>query len=149
MQVTGIDIAPKMVQLAQERVKGSFQVADLLEYEPETALDGVFIIYAQLSLSYASVHAMAFKYAKALQPGGLMVVGQTPADVHVKPEDPAWDKSGAYVEDFSKSWLSSPLSNTSDIAMLDQIFRSGANRSTLLCSAGLAKLSSCAPWVLR
>ena len=43
MEVTGIDIAPKMIEIAKKEVKGRFLVADCLEYEPEGSYDAVFV----------------------------------------------------------------------------------------------------------
>ncbi len=43
MEVTGIDIAPKMIEIARSEVKGRFLVADCLEYEPEGNFDAVFV----------------------------------------------------------------------------------------------------------
>jgi len=43
MEVTGIDIAPKMIEIAEKEVKGRFLVADCLDYEPEGSYDAVFV----------------------------------------------------------------------------------------------------------
>lgn len=43
LDVTGIDIAPKMIEIARAEVKGRFLVADCLEYEPEGSFDAVFV----------------------------------------------------------------------------------------------------------
>ncbi|KAK0365941.1 hypothetical protein LTR59_004574 [Friedmanniomyces endolithicus] len=109
MEVTGIDIAPKMIEIARSEVKGRFLVADCLEYESEGNFDAVFIIYSQLSLSYADVHAMVFRLAKSLSPGGVMCVGQDAADLHVPADDPHWDETHTYAEDFNLPFWGKPF----------------------------------------
>ncbi|KAK3716635.1 hypothetical protein LTR37_006265 [Vermiconidia calcicola] len=101
MEVIGTDVAPNMVKHAQARVKGTFEVADMVDYEPKDEFAAVFIIYSQLGLSYADFHAAAYKFAKILQPHGLMVIGQSPADPKVSAEDPAWDETKTYVEGYN------------------------------------------------
>ncbi|KAK5124236.1 hypothetical protein LTR85_001939 [Meristemomyces frigidus] len=98
MEVTGTDISPKMVKLAQDRVKGDFKVADMLTFEPEGKFAGVFIIFAHLQLSYADFHAAAYKFACILEPGGLFVIGEMPADKYVKNSD--YDETKSWVENY-------------------------------------------------
>jgi SAM-dependent methyltransferase len=45
LQVVGFDIAPRMVELARERVNGPFTISDMLEYNPEGRFAVVFIIF--------------------------------------------------------------------------------------------------------
>ncbi|KAK3117815.1 hypothetical protein LTR53_000503 [Teratosphaeriaceae sp. CCFEE 6253] len=132
MKVTGIDIAPKMVELAKSKVDGDFEVADLLEYQPQGTFDGIFIIYSQLSLSYADVHAMAFRLAKSLAPGGLMAVGQEAAECHVPNHHPRWDVTHSYVEDFNLPFWGKPF-NT--------LLLSRQGQQTFLKSMGLEIVS--------
>ncbi|TGO16387.1 hypothetical protein BTUL_0029g00780 [Botrytis tulipae] len=109
LDVVGFDISPKMVQLAQSRVKGSFSVADMAEYEvEEETFAGAFMIFAHLQMSYAAVHAAAYKYARALQPGGIIVLGQSPGGQHVK-EESAYDETRTYVEDYNVPLMGEPL----------------------------------------
>ncbi|KAK3647558.1 hypothetical protein LTR56_008052 [Elasticomyces elasticus] len=104
MAVTGIDIAPSMIEIAKSKVKGEFLVADCLEYQPQGTFDAIFVSAAEqvdletghrltLSLTYADVHAMVFRLAKSLSVGGLLVVGQDAADDHVSQDDPHWDET--------------------------------------------------------
>ncbi|KAF7888426.1 uncharacterized protein EAF02_002967 [Botrytis sinoallii] len=109
LDVVGFDISPKMVQLAESRVKGSFSVADMAEYEvEEETFAGVFMIFAHLQMSYAAVHAAVYKYARALQPRGIIVLGQSPGDHHVK-EESAYDETRTYVEDYNVPFMGEPL----------------------------------------
>lgn len=98
INVFGTDLSPKMIAHAKERVKGNFQVADMLTFKPFGAFDAVFIIFSQLSLSFEEFSDVAFRFAKALRPGGLMVVGQAHTDPVVPIDDPAWDGMKSYVE---------------------------------------------------
>ncbi|KAK4893087.1 hypothetical protein LTR27_008427 [Elasticomyces elasticus] len=109
MDVTGIDIAPSMIEIARSKVKGEFLVADCLEYQPQGTFDAIYIIYSQLSLTYADVHAMVFRLAKSLSVGGLLVVGQDAADDHVSQDDPHWDETHSYAEDFNLPFWGKPF----------------------------------------
>ncbi|KAK6612289.1 methyltransferase [Botrytis cinerea] len=99
LDVVGFDISPKMVQLAQSRVKGSFSVANMAEYEVEEGnFSGIFMIFAHLQMSYAA-SASAW---------GIIVFGQSPADHHVK-EESAYDVTRTYVEDYNVPFMGEPL----------------------------------------
>jgi SAM-dependent methyltransferase len=104
LEVVGCDISPRMIELAQARVKGSFVVSDMLEYKPEGKFAGVFIIFSHLQLSYADFHSTAYKYANALQAGGILVIGQMPSDIYVK-DDSHYDETRTYVEDYPAPFM--------------------------------------------
>ncbi|TEY36636.1 hypothetical protein BOTCAL_0547g00050 [Botryotinia calthae] len=109
LDVVGFDISPKMMQLAQSRVKGSFSVADMAEYEVEEGtFSGIFMIFAHLQMSYAAIHSAVYKYARALQSGGIIVLGHEPGDHHVK-EESAYDETRTYVEDYNVHFMGEPL----------------------------------------
>lgn len=109
-EVHGFDIAPKMVEYASQRVpKGTFVVSDMLEYQPKHDFAGIFIIYSQLSLDYASFHQATFNLAKALSPGGLLAVGQSPTDTHVPKDDHAYDETGSYVQGYNLPFWGKPF----------------------------------------
>ncbi|TGO44662.1 hypothetical protein BOTNAR_0772g00030 [Botryotinia narcissicola] len=109
LDVVSFDISLKMMQLAQIRVEGSFSVADMAEYEvEEEKFAGVFMIFTHLQMSYAAVHAAVYKYARALQPGEIIVLGQSPGYHHVK-EESAYDKTRTYVEDYNVPFVGEPL----------------------------------------
>jgi ubiquinone/menaquinone biosynthesis C-methylase UbiE len=104
--VTGFDISPKMVALAQSRVKGTFSVSDMLTYtiEENTTFMGIFIIYSQLQLNYQDFYGAAYKYAQALQPGGYFVIGQSPSNTHVA-EPEAMDETHTYAEGYNLPFM--------------------------------------------
>lgn len=108
--VIGFDISPRMVALAQSRVKGDFSVSDMLTYEPVGTFAGVFMIFAHLQLRYKDFHGAVWKFANALQPGGVLVLGQMPSDKYVKEEDgDAYDETGSYVEDYGAPFMGEML----------------------------------------
>lgn len=108
LDVHGFDIAPEMVYLAQSRVKGTFVLSDMIDYQPRKGLSGIFMIFAHLQLKYADFHAACYKFAQALEPGGLLVIGQMPADKYVK-DSSDYDESGAWVEDYDAPFMGEPL----------------------------------------
>lgn len=132
LEVTGFDISPKMVDLASSRVKGIFSVADMVSFQPQDQYAGVFMIFAHLQLDYASFHAAVYKFASTLQPGGLFVVGQMPADRYVPDNDPAYDSMGAYVENYPAPFMGEPLPT---------FMMSEAGQKTMLTSMGLEIVS--------
>lgn len=110
MEVHGFDIAPKMVEYASRRVpKGKFVASDMLEYQPEGQFAGIFIIYSHLQLDYLSFHTATFKLAKALKPGGILVIGQSPTDTRVPEGDPAFDETKSYVSPYMLPFWGKPL----------------------------------------
>lgn len=72
----GFDISPRMVALAKTRFKGDFSVSDMLAYGPVGSFAGVFMISPHLQLSYKDFLGAVWKFANALQPGGILVLGQ-------------------------------------------------------------------------
>lgn len=108
LEVVGFDIAPKMIELAQKRVKGTFFISDMLQFKVEGTYSAVFMIFAHLQLSYAAVHAVVYKYVCALKPGGIFVLGQMPSDAYVK-DDSSYDETRTYVEDYDAPFMGEPL----------------------------------------
>ena len=110
MNVTGTDIAPNMVELATTRIQGTFTAADMCDYDPPGNFAGIFIIYSHLGLSYADFHSAAFRFAKALQPGGILVIGASPTENHKVPEDdPTWDDTKSLVDGFNLPFWGKPF----------------------------------------
>lgn len=81
--VHGFDISPEMVQLAKSNVSGTFEQNNMVDFQPQHSYNAVFIIFSQLELNYAQLHAAVWKMVQALEPNGLLVIGQTPADNYV------------------------------------------------------------------
>lgn len=128
MNVTGIDVAPNMVELAQQRVKGAFTTADMTEYKPSDKFTAIFMICSHIGLSYAAIHGLAFKFAGALQPGGILVIGQCPSDMYVEENDPAYHDTKSFVEDFNFQFFGEALPT---------LMFSRKGQLDFLCSMGL------------
>ncbi|KAF2171438.1 hypothetical protein M409DRAFT_18555 [Zasmidium cellare ATCC 36951] len=110
LDVEGTDVAPNMVSLAQRRIKGTFRVVDMVDYKPTGTYAGVFVIYSQLGLSYSAFNTTATRLARALDPGGIMVIGQSPADPEKVPADaPEWDDTKSYVSGFNLPFMGEPF----------------------------------------
>jgi SAM-dependent methyltransferase len=125
--VVGCDISPKMIELANSRVKGNFIVSDMLDYKIEGEFAAIFLIFAHLQLSYADFHAATYKYANALQPGGMLVLGQMPSDIYVK-VDSHYDETKTYVEDYDAPFMGE---------MLPTLMLSAEGQRNFLYSMGL------------
>ncbi|KAK5163370.1 uncharacterized protein LTR77_010743 [Saxophila tyrrhenica] len=109
MLVTGIDVSPNMTKIAQSQIPtGTFEVGNMVEYEPRGQFAAIFIIYSHLGLSYAAFHRATSRLAQTLLPDGLLVIGQSPAD-DVAPDDPAWDETKAYVEGYNLPFWGEPF----------------------------------------
>ena len=63
------------------------------------------MIFAHVHLDYASVHTILHKFVSAVAPGGLFVFGHMPADEYVPKEDPAYDATGTYVENYPAPFM--------------------------------------------
>lgn len=132
LQVSRFDISTKMIKLAVSRVKGSFVVSDMLEYNPEGRFTGVLIVFSHLQLSYADFHTAAFKFANVLEPGGILVIGQMPIDSYIK-DDSDCDETKTYVEDYPAPFME---------GMLPTFAMSAAGQLQFLQSIGLDIVSS-------
>ncbi|PQE28255.1 Methyltransferase type 11 protein [Rutstroemia sp. NJR-2017a WRK4] len=108
LDVVGFDISPKMVVLAKSRVQGTFSVSDMVDFKVQGTFAGAFMIFSHLQMSYAAVHEAVYKFASALEPGGIFVLGQTPADTYVGEEE-VYDETGTYVEDFNIPFMGEAL----------------------------------------
>jgi trans-aconitate methyltransferase len=127
LDVIGFDISPKMVELAQNRVEGNFTISDMLEYKPEGQFAGVFMIFAHHQLSYADFNTAVFKFANALQPGGLLALGQMPSDTYVK-DDSSYGETKTYVENYDAPFMGE---------LLPTLMLSAEGQRTFLRSMGL------------
>ncbi|MFI7410691.1 class I SAM-dependent methyltransferase [Streptomyces sp. NPDC049627] len=81
--VLGIDASPVMVDLATRQVpEAVFRHADIGEVLlEEGAFDAVCVYFALLQMSRAMQETLVRRLARALRPGGSMVLATVPADV--------------------------------------------------------------------
>jgi len=109
MDVHGTDVAPQMISHAKASVKGTFEVGNMVDHQPQGTFDAIFIIFSQLGLGYSEFHAAVYRLAKTLQPGGLLVIGQAPAEQVVSAQDDAWDETHSYVEGYNLPFWGQPF----------------------------------------
>jgi SAM-dependent methyltransferase len=98
-EVHGFDISHEMVQLARFNVSGTFEQNNMVDFQPQHSYTAVFIIFSQLELSYAQLHAAVWKMVQALEPNGLLVIGQTPADNYMTDDCQSNKNKKAYYQD--------------------------------------------------
>ncbi|QKV78745.1 class I SAM-dependent methyltransferase [Amycolatopsis sp. Hca4] len=81
--VTGYDVAPKMVAIAREQVPAArFELGDMRELSyPDATWDAVTAFFSMLQLPRAEQEAVLGRVADWLKPGGLLVFATVPADV--------------------------------------------------------------------
>ncbi|WP_086841229.1 class I SAM-dependent methyltransferase [Amycolatopsis kentuckyensis] len=81
--VTGYDVAPKMVEIARNQVPAArFELADMrgLSFE-DGSWDAITAFFSMLQLPRAEQETMIGRLAAWLKPGGLLVFATVPADV--------------------------------------------------------------------
>lgn len=82
-EVTGVDVSPRMVEIARAQVPDArFEVADhrTLAY-PAGTWDAVIAFYPLLQLTRADIDAALARFADWLAPGGIFLMATVPADV--------------------------------------------------------------------
>ncbi|MFI9766497.1 class I SAM-dependent methyltransferase [Streptomyces sp. NPDC052415] len=81
--VLGVDVSPVMVDLAARQVPDAeFRCADIRELPLEDAsFDGVCVFFSLLQMTRAEQTAVVHRLARALKPGGHLVLATVPADV--------------------------------------------------------------------
>jgi SAM-dependent methyltransferase len=81
--VTGCDVAPKMVEIARSQVPAArFELRDMRELSFEDGTwDAITAFFSMLQLSRAEQETLLGRLAGWLKPGGLLVFATVPADV--------------------------------------------------------------------
>ncbi|MEU0409110.1 class I SAM-dependent methyltransferase [Streptomyces griseorubiginosus] len=82
-EVLGVDVSPVMVALAARQVpRAAFRLADIRELPlEEAAFDAVCVYFSLLQMSRAEQSQVLGRLARALRPGGALVLATVPADV--------------------------------------------------------------------
>ncbi len=82
-EVLGVDVSPVMVDLAARQVpRATFRLADIRELPlEEGAFDAVCVYFSLLQMSRAEQSRVLGRLARALRPGGSLVLATVPADV--------------------------------------------------------------------
>ena len=96
LHIHGIDIAHGMVALSQKQVPGgTFEVADMLQYQPSKQYHGIIASLSTFTLSRDELRKMSQKWCEWLLPGGLLLINTFRLEdctKQVKPE--AYDPDG-------------------------------------------------------
>ncbi|MFF4049504.1 class I SAM-dependent methyltransferase [Streptomyces chartreusis] len=81
--VLGVDVSPVMVELAARQVPGAeFRCDDIRELPLDAdSFDGVCVFFSLLQMTRAEQSALMRRLARALKPGGHLVLATVPADV--------------------------------------------------------------------
>ena len=111
MQVMGIDISQRMINIVQKQVAGSFIKADMVRYEPSEVYDAVFVAFSHMQLSFQDLHSSMLKYAASLRDDGLLVMATVPSDNYVQDKS-LYDETGSYVEDFRAPFMGTEVTTT-------------------------------------
>ena len=82
-EVLGVDVSPVMVDLAARQVpRAGFRLADIRELPLEDgSFDAVCVYFSLLQMSRADQSKVLGRLARALRPGGSLVLATVPADV--------------------------------------------------------------------
>lgn len=81
--VTGYDVAPKMVEIARAQVPAArFELGDMRELSFDTGTwDAITVFFSTLQLPRADQETVIGRFAEWLKPGGRLVFATVPADV--------------------------------------------------------------------
>ncbi|MGW1316315.1 class I SAM-dependent methyltransferase [Streptomyces sp. NPDC002426] len=81
--VLGVDVSPVMVELAARRVPGAtFRCADIREVPlEESGFDAVCVYFSLLQMSRDEQRSLVHRLARAVRPGGHLVLATVPLDV--------------------------------------------------------------------
>ncbi|KUM69095.1 methyltransferase domain-containing protein [Streptomyces griseorubiginosus] len=82
-EVLGVDVSPVMVELAVRQVpRATFRLADIRELPlEENTFEAVCVYFSLLQMSRAEQSQVLGRLARALRPGGSLVLATVPADV--------------------------------------------------------------------
>lgn len=81
--VTGVDVSPRMIDIARAQVPGArFEIADLRTVTCSAGRwDAVVAFFPLLQLTRAEIDAALARFADWLAPGGIFLMATVPADV--------------------------------------------------------------------
>ncbi|PLN85349.1 putative 2-heptaprenyl-1,4-naphthoquinone methyltransferase [Aspergillus taichungensis] len=110
-EVHGIDVSQKMIEVAQNQVKGRFTKVDMTSFEPETKFDAIYTVYSLFQLTDNEIYKMLFQFSDWLKPGGLLVFGIVPSTSLVKdPRD--YDASGQVARHYETEFMQQRVTYT-------------------------------------
>ncbi|KAJ5823671.1 hypothetical protein N7447_006011 [Penicillium robsamsonii] len=127
-EVHGIDVSQEMVKIASSQVQGTFQKADMREFNPEIQFDAVFVILSLFQITPGETQSMTYKFAEWVKPGGYVIVGVTPS-TSLPANEFTYDSTWECARQMGKPWMDKYTNET---------FFSEEGWRKLLQSAGLS-----------
>ena len=104
LQVTGIDVSQKMIDLCKKNVKGNFTKANAITYEPDGTFDAIISILSLLQVSFRQTAALAYKFNEWLRPGGKLLISTIVAENNI--DDPKmYDPTGRYIDNLALEFM--------------------------------------------
>ncbi|RMZ46283.1 hypothetical protein AFCA_012376 [Aspergillus flavus] len=94
--VHGIDISTAMIKIASSNIKGKFEKADMLTFQPTMKYDAIFSIFSMFQLTHSQTYTMMLNYCDWLKQDGVLVLGTIPATSLVHDET-LYDSTGKLV----------------------------------------------------
>lgn len=110
--VAACDLSPEMARLARERTGLDVRVLDLAEAAWEPEFHGVWAMASLLHLPRTAVGRAAANLARALLPGGALLVSG-------KHGDREWEKDGIRFSALDRAWLDDFLEKQPGLALRD------------------------------
>jgi len=107
----GIDFSPVMVELSKKQVpRGTFEVINMLEFEPAAPFDGAFAVFSLFHLSREEMTEVAEKWSRWIKPGGYIFIGTMVAEDF--PTEPyMFDEDGQCARDIEHTFMGKQTSN--------------------------------------
>ena len=79
--IHGIDFSPKMISLCRNQVpNGTFEVADVLEYQPASPFDAAMATFSLLNFSHEQMTSLFAKFYGWINPHGYLFIGTLHSD---------------------------------------------------------------------
>ena len=99
----GIDFSPTMIELSRKQVPdGTFELINMLDYEPPTPFDAVFATFSTLEFGRDELPAVVDKWAKWVVADGLLFIGTICADDF---QTGVFDADGLYAREIQLTFM--------------------------------------------
>ena len=99
----GIDFSPVMIELSRKQVpNGTFELVNMLDYEPAAPFDAAFAIFSTLELERDELPALVNKWTSWIIAGGLLLIGTICADEF---QTSVYDADGLYARGIQLTFM--------------------------------------------